>query len=32
VDQYGEHYGNFDPGEVSLVLYELSELARSADA
>jgi hypothetical protein len=32
VDQHGERYGTFDPGEVSLILYELSELARAADA
>ena len=32
VDQYSEQYGNFEPGEVSFILHELSELARAADA
>jgi hypothetical protein len=32
VDQYGEQYGNVEPGEVSHILCELSWLAKSADA
>jgi hypothetical protein len=32
VDRYGEQYGNFDPGEVSHILCELSWLAKSAGA
>jgi hypothetical protein len=32
MEQYGGKHGSFEPGEVRKILYEMSGLARSADA
>jgi hypothetical protein len=32
MEQYGGRHGSFEPGEVRRILYEMSGLARSADA
>jgi len=32
MDQYSGQYGNFDPGDVRTILFEMSQLARMADA